>query len=90
MGFCLTTPVVDGMQYDETNANQATGMNYMDFRIGANAGPDVTCPAGAGSGSLLFDRLMFWPNQDGGFTSGAYTFSCPDAGLSVQGCFAYH
>jgi hypothetical protein len=64
----------------------------MNFNLDTNVGGNRTryaCPPGQGRGTLAYDRLMFWPANDGGYTSGAYTFSCPDAGIAVYGCFAY-
>lgn len=85
-----TTRIEPGVQYDETNANQVSGKSLINFRLSAPSGPGATCPPGKGFGSLLFDRVMFWSRKDGGVTSGAYLFSCPDAGIDVRGCFAYH
>lgn len=71
---------------------QDGGPTFVDFQVQKTSGPSIVCPMGAGLGTFTIDDL-----QDGGFSfafvraaiHGTYSFDCPDAGISVSGCFRY-
>jgi hypothetical protein len=81
------TPVVLGTEYTGTNLDTAFSQSpFIEFRISTD-GPYIECPFRAGVGRFMF--LKFGNVSPESPVEGVYEFSCPDAGVSVRGCFHY-
>jgi hypothetical protein len=69
---------------------------FIDFYLiyhplGAVDDVKIAC-SGGGAGTFSFDLIHPWNTDAGTDPSGyhgTYSFECPDAGMSVSGCFRY-
>lgn len=80
-------PVVDNQEYVARNDNQYDPPPFIDFRLSAFPG-GAYCPRGAGWGRINFSAFHFGISNHPP-SEGTFAFECPDAGISVRGCFHY-